>query len=129
MSLQLDLMECVLDAFDSIGHLTVSGHYVCGSLNSPRMTGRVRALALGINPAFLSGVAKMLQSSALNKVTITLDAYPVMNPYGVPPPGMPYMERRECLIVRNLPVLKRFSVALRPDEVDSDQEKQDGEYQ
>lgn len=21
---------------------------------------------------------------------------PVMNPYGVPPPGMPYMERREC---------------------------------
>ena len=21
---------------------------------------------------------------------------PVMNPYGVPPPGMPYMERRAC---------------------------------
>lgn len=31
---------------------------------------------------------------------------PVMNPYGVAPPGMPYMERREYLIVRNLPVLK-----------------------
>lgn len=23
---------------------------------------------------------------------------PVMNPYGVPPPGMPYIERRECLL-------------------------------
>ena len=53
---------------------------------------------------------------------------PVMNPYGVAPPGMPYMERREYLIVRNLPVLKGYSVALRPDEVDSDQEKQDGGY-
>jgi mRNA biogenesis factor len=47
---------------------------------------------------------------------------PVMNPFGVAPPGMPYMERRaygrsSSLEAQLIPV-----PALRPDEVDSDVE-------
>ena len=45
---------------------------------------------------------------------------PVMNPYGVPPPGMPYVERRKCSI-GNLSVnVLNTSVALAGDEVNSD---------
>lgn len=44
---------------------------------------------------------------------------PVMNPYGVPPPGMPYIERRECLIGNNLDHVLYTSAALTTDEVDS----------
>lgn len=44
---------------------------------------------------------------------------PVMNPYGVPPPGMPYIERRECLIgIYIVQVLYTFT-ALTVDEADS----------
>lgn len=41
---------------------------------------------------------------------------PVMNP---PPPGMPYIERRECLIGNNLDHVLYTSAALTTDEVDS----------
>ena len=44
---------------------------------------------------------------------------PVMNPYGIPPPGMPYIERRECLIRNNLVCVSYTYVALTADEVDS----------
>jgi mRNA biogenesis factor len=46
---------------------------------------------------------------------------PVMNPFGFPPPGMPYLERREypCDF---LALQCLWAVALRPDEVDSQAE-------
>lgn len=49
---------------------------------------------------------------------------PVMNPYGVPPPGLPYIERRELFrLVHPTSILSgEMCVALRPDEIDSDQE-------
>ena len=47
---------------------------------------------------------------------------PVMNPYGVPPPGMPYIERRECLI-GNSPVRVLYTpAALTMDEVDNSED-------
>lgn len=50
---------------------------------------------------------------------------PVMNPFGVAPPGMPYLERRKNSTIF-LPLLIDKFVALRPDEVDSDVEMEDG---
>ena len=39
---------------------------------------------------------------------------PVMNPYGVPPPGMPYIERRKCLIgTRSIHSLYRPQLSTR----------------
>lgn len=54
---------------------------------------------------------------------------PVMNPYGVPPPGMPYIERRECAsdCHRHTTHKGCLFVALRPDEVDSDQDDERAE--
>lgn len=48
---------------------------------------------------------------------------PVFNRLGVPPPGMPYMERREFLNVwHNAAVLLTSAPALRDDEVASEEE-------
>ena len=48
---------------------------------------------------------------------------PVMNPFGVAPPGMPYAERRECIRDKKMALfLKFFVLALLPDEIDSDEE-------
>ena len=33
---------------------------------------------------------------------------PVLNPYGVPPPGMPYMEKRTCEVAPRVAPLKYF---------------------
>jgi hypothetical protein len=53
---------------------------------------------------------------------------PVMNPFGVAPPGMPYMERREllmCIICAEL--IRCFLLTARkPDEVWSDDEMDQG---
>lgn len=46
----------------------------------------------------------------------------VMNPYGIPPPGMPYIERRECLVGNNLVHVLYASAALATDEVDSSED-------
>jgi hypothetical protein len=48
-----------------------------------------------------------------------------MNPFGVPPPGMPYMERRESVSTILTILCSRgglWTSALRPDEVDSQAE-------
>lgn len=51
---------------------------------------------------------------------------PVFNPLGVPPPGMPYAERRECAGLNSCPpCVSTPSIALRPDEIDSDAEDED----
>ena len=49
---------------------------------------------------------------------------PQMNPFGVPPPGMPYMERRVFPIFGSVvfDALIRSYSALRPDEIDSEEE-------
>lgn len=48
---------------------------------------------------------------------------PVMNPYGVPPPGMPYIERRECLLgIYLIHTLYYTFAALTTDEVVSDED-------
>lgn len=44
---------------------------------------------------------------------------PVMNPYGVPPPGMPYIERRECVIRIYLVHVVYIFSALTADEVNN----------
>ena len=53
---------------------------------------------------------------------------PVMNPFGVAPPGMPYAERRECIRDKKKMALflKFFVLALLPDEIDSDEEIENG---
>jgi hypothetical protein len=53
----------------------------------------------------------------------------VMNPYGVAPPGMPYMERRELNIYAVYAALALYCdlTARRPDEVWSDEEMDEGE--
>jgi hypothetical protein len=55
---------------------------------------------------------------------------PVMNPFGVAPPGMPYAERRECLfeIIKNCHYSQFFIPALLPDEIDSDEEIENGKH-
>jgi hypothetical protein len=47
---------------------------------------------------------------------------PILNPFGVPPPGMPYIERRTSLIVARVfqPEL-RFPTVLRPDEIEAEE--------
>jgi hypothetical protein len=45
-----------------------------------------------------------------------------MNPYGVPPPGMPYMERRTSSPRLHHNTLTDRLVALRPDEMESDEQ-------
>ena len=53
---------------------------------------------------------------------------PVMNPYGVPPPGMPYIERRERLIgIYLIRVLYTYA-ALTADEVDSGEDVGGGTF-
>ena len=47
---------------------------------------------------------------------------PVMNPYGVPPPGMPYIERRKFSVSHlRTEFVPTTITALLPDEVDSDE--------
>jgi mRNA biogenesis factor len=46
---------------------------------------------------------------------------PVKNPFGVAPPGMPYMERRESFHAIHRSIFSDLP-ALRPDEIDSDEE-------
>lgn len=53
---------------------------------------------------------------------------PVMNPYGVPPPGMPYIERRECCIGNHVIRVLYASVALTADEVDSGEDVAGGVF-
>ena len=54
---------------------------------------------------------------------------PVMNPFGVAPPGMPYVERRECIFEIKLALFLNFLLlALLPDEIDSDEEMEDGKH-
>lgn len=45
---------------------------------------------------------------------------PVMNPYGVAPPGMPYAERRRSSFNRFYAFKSHFALALLPGEIDSD---------
>lgn len=53
---------------------------------------------------------------------------PVMNPFGVPPPGMPYIERRAYMIYLtaaiNSELLSVFDSALRPEEMEQAQEEE-----
>ena len=53
----------------------------------------------------------------------------VMNPFGVAPPGTPYMERRESLMEFAYAALTHYCLltARRPDEVWSDDEMDEGE--
>ena len=52
---------------------------------------------------------------------------PVMNPYGVAPPGMPYVERRECCFqLAYSSFIDPHFTALLPGEVDSDAEMDEG---
>ena len=52
---------------------------------------------------------------------------PIMNPFGVAPPGMPYMERRELDPPHNFVFSTNFRYsALRPDEVDNAEENEEG---
>jgi hypothetical protein len=53
---------------------------------------------------------------------------PVMNPFGVAPPGMPYVERRERMFeIKKLTLFLKFLVpALLPNKIDSDEEMDDG---
>lgn len=47
---------------------------------------------------------------------------PVMNPFGVPPPGMPFMQRREHKMLSTFMVLTRWILVTLPGEVWSDDE-------
>ena len=53
---------------------------------------------------------------------------PVMNPFGVAPPGMAYIERRERMFEMKLSTINFLLLALRPDEIDSDEEMEDGKH-
>lgn len=54
---------------------------------------------------------------------------PVMNPFGVAPPGMPYVERRKYFTYRYYCLSTNcICIALLPGEVDSDAEMEDGMY-
>jgi mRNA biogenesis factor len=53
---------------------------------------------------------------------------PVMNPFGVAPPGMPYIERRERMFEMKPSIINSLVLALRPDEIDSDEEMEDGKH-
>jgi len=53
---------------------------------------------------------------------------PMLNPFGVAPPGMPYAERRTWFVILVLGRLIKAFTALLPDEVDSQASSSEGTY-
>jgi hypothetical protein len=73
-SLQLNLIESVLEAFHFVDCLDVSGEYIDGDLHTPRMAARVKVLTLDILPAFFCNLSKVLRPSFLKKVFVQLSS-------------------------------------------------------
>lgn len=81
--LHVDLVECVLEMFASVGTLYVAGRYVDGGLLDPRIPGRVSALVLRTEPQFICAMQRLLQPSALTSLTLDFTGYEPVNAHDI----------------------------------------------